>query len=441
MADDDLEVGLVVRDQQFATALKDAEKTVDRTGKRMKEAGEGGAKAFDKAAFSFGKVATGLRAGWELMGKLTRQSELWAESQMAVDKWLGAGVDKFIDMLRVLGGSEFWDAQERAKAQAAAVAREMADPLVTMKIRLRSLRDELTALREDEGDVLRTVAQDLSVGEGSELTSAIEQAIAKQKRRLYDESVTLEAFVKAFERNRDLTEGTVSAVMSSIPDIIEKERETAEQRLELEEKIAETRVGFIEAESKRIAELEAKARKQSWAGFQDGIAAAIEDMKDLESVGRDVALGLQQAFASSFFAAFKSGTFDAKKLLSSLLDLAMNVLSNLAGGQATSLFGSIFGGFKAAGGPVTAGRSYVVGEKGPEVFRPDRNGVIEPASAAPMGGGLTIPIAITIHQQGGSASGNPEANARSLSRVIRNELINLVEHDSRFREAIQGRRG
>lgn len=37
-----------------------------------------------------------------------------------------------------------------------------------------------------------------------------------------------------------------------------------------------------------------------------------------------------------------------------------------------------FAGFRAAGGPVSSGSSYVVGERGPELFVPTRNGVIVP---------------------------------------------------------------
>ncbi len=45
---------------------------------------------------------------------------------------------------------------------------------------------------------------------------------------------------------------------------------------------------------------------------------------------------------------------------------------------------------RAAGGPVTAGRAYVVGEKGPELFVPDRSGTIVPQNAFASGGGQTI---------------------------------------------------
>ena len=39
------------------------------------------------------------------------------------------------------------------------------------------------------------------------------------------------------------------------------------------------------------------------------------------------------------------------------------------------------GGARAAGGPVAAGETYLVGEQGPELFTPSRNGAIAPNGA------------------------------------------------------------
>lgn len=49
-----------------------------------------------------------------------------------------------------------------------------------------------------------------------------------------------------------------------------------------------------------------------------------------------------------------------------------------AGGLFGALFGGLFGGGRAGGGPVTAGKAYVVGEKRPELFVPNVSGVIVP---------------------------------------------------------------
>jgi len=49
----------------------------------------------------------------------------------------------------------------------------------------------------------------------------------------------------------------------------------------------------------------------------------------------------------------------------------------------------LFGGFRAAGGPVDPSRYYVVGENGPEIFRPQTAGVIDPDGSR-MGGGIVL---------------------------------------------------
>lgn len=49
-----------------------------------------------------------------------------------------------------------------------------------------------------------------------------------------------------------------------------------------------------------------------------------------------------------------------------------------------------FGGARADGGPVLGGGAYLVGERGPEVFRPATGGAIEPVS----GGGVTVNVSV-----------------------------------------------
>jgi len=58
----------------------------------------------------------------------------------------------------------------------------------------------------------------------------------------------------------------------------------------------------------------------------------------------------------------------------------------------TSAVGGVFGGGRAAGGPVSAGTTYLVGEKGPELFTSSTSGTIIPNNK--MGGGNTINITV-----------------------------------------------
>lgn len=70
-------------------------------------------------------------------------------------------------------------------------------------------------------------------------------------------------------------------------------------------------------------------------------------------------------------------------------------------------------GARASGGPVIGGRTYLVGERGPEIFSPGRSGAITPNHKI---GGRTVTVnaPITIHAQ----TGDPEAIAREVSRRL-----------------------
>jgi phage-related protein len=83
------------------------------------------------------------------------------------------------------------------------------------------------------------------------------------------------------------------------------------------------------------------------------------------------------------------------------------VVSGISG-----LIDKVFGGFKASGGPVTAGTSYVVGERGPELFTPNRSGSIIPNGA--MGGGGSV-INLTVN-----GAIDPEGTARAIINVLNN---------------------
>lgn len=51
------------------------------------------------------------------------------------------------------------------------------------------------------------------------------------------------------------------------------------------------------------------------------------------------------------------------------------------------LLGGLFGGFRASGGPISAGKGYIVGERGPEMIIPRSSGMVVPNDALRGGGG------------------------------------------------------
>jgi hypothetical protein len=79
-------------------------------------------------------------------------------------------------------------------------------------------------------------------------------------------------------------------------------------------------------------------------------------------------------------------------------------------------------GFKADGGPVMRGGSYIVGERGPEMFSPGVSGMITPNHA--LGGSTNI--VVNVDASGSSVEGDEQRGkelGRVLSVAIQSELI------------------
>jgi len=91
------------------------------------------------------------------------------------------------------------------------------------------------------------------------------------------------------------------------------------------------------------------------------------------------------------------------------LDRAISLIETIsAGGYTPELNAMRFRGARAAGGPVAPGGSYLVGERGPELFTPSSSGNITPNGA--MGGNT-----ITVNVNGG----DPDAVVRAIQKYAR----------------------
>jgi hypothetical protein len=91
-----------------------------------------------------------------------------------------------------------------------------------------------------------------------------------------------------------------------------------------------------------------------------------------------------------------------------------NVGAYMGGGGIEGITMGTFGGFKANGGPVSSGQTYMVGERGPELFVPGRSGTI--VANDKMGGGNTN-VVVNVDAKGSSVEGD-EQGANQLGRVI-----------------------
>lgn len=99
------------------------------------------------------------------------------------------------------------------------------------------------------------------------------------------------------------------------------------------------------------------------------------------------------------------------------LQLGLDSLVGGRGGSLGGILGGLLGGAlglpgRATGGPVSPGRGYLVGERGPEMFVPTSAGRVEPGVDAPA---RDVRVSIALNQPRGSSA--PTALRRSSRQV------------------------
>jgi hypothetical protein len=148
--------------------------------------------------------------------------------------------------------------------------------------------------------------------------------------------------------------------------------------------------------------------------LKDGFLDAIVEGENLSGVLKQLAKDLARAALEA--ALFNSGPFSS---------------NSGGGGLLGSIFGPLFGGFRAEGGPVSPGKGYIVGEREPEWFFPRSAGTIVPESAMRGSGGH-----ITVnHMWNISANGDD-----SVRRVVLEQLP-MIEERSKAAVVEATRRG
>lgn len=90
------------------------------------------------------------------------------------------------------------------------------------------------------------------------------------------------------------------------------------------------------------------------------------------------------------------------------------------GGLAQGLLGALGLPGRATGGPVSPGRAYMVGERGPELFVPTSSGQVAPVAS---GGAREVRVAITVNAAGGEAPGALARSGRQVARAVRAALV------------------
>ena len=120
---------------------------------------------------------------------------------------------------------------------------------------------------------------------------------------------------------------------------------------------------------------------------------AAANVSSLEASATASAAAIDQAFAkagASLSSSLAKAAADGKLSLAGLAQAVISAADSAAGTSGTGLGGvlssllssatSAFAGARADGGPVQPGGSYLVGERGPEVFTPASSGMVGPGT-------------------------------------------------------------
>ncbi|WP_420608151.1 tail tape measure protein [Novosphingopyxis sp.] len=127
-----------------------------------------------------------------------------------------------------------------------------------------------------------------------------------------------------------------------------------------------------------------------------------------------------------------------------LRDVALSALAEIAAAAVQSGIGSLFGGGgrgsggsgggaslgailgqligapgRATGGPVSPGRAYRVGERGPEWFVPTSSGRVETGGP---GAGPVVNLTVNIADRGGGAPQALQRSSRQVARAVKRAL-------------------
>ena len=277
----------------------------------------------------------------------------------------------------------------------------------------------------------------ITEGSGEEVEKELKKqqdALAAIDKKLANASRRAE---KSLERQKRPIEQDIEALNKRQETLVKEQEITEEQKKQNEEK--KKSAELIKKQQEETDKLKEKFM-QIGQSIEDGVVQNLTD----------AAMGTKTLGEAAI-----SVLNDLKrKLIEVAMQQAVSGLGNFIGTALGGLFGGGGGGFKAPapmpkgfmgtgipdvlpkgsfgissikrenGGPVSAGGSYLVGEKGPEMFTPSRSGTIIPNNAM---GGVVNNIVVNVDASGTDVQSD-DANANQfgeqLAAAIQAEIIN-----------------
>nr|DAG04160.1 MAG TPA: tail tape measure protein [Siphoviridae sp. ctDxv33] len=204
---------------------------------------------------------------------------------------------------------------------------------------------------------------------------------------------------------------------------LNREKENRLKEVALTQDSAEARVAveqWAAAEMAKLDQQRIEALRKSPQTTQEALRATLEEqyerLRDAGAQMKEMTDSLFTSMADGFTSGFQNvltdgfkGIQDAfsnmlKNMLNAIVKFVMNqmitrwlsmILPGFGGGIPAAQANAAVPGYRATGGPVASGRTYLVGERGPEIFRPTQPGRI--FNSLPSSGGAAPNIRVIVN--------------------------------------------
>jgi TP901 family phage tail tape measure protein len=258
-----------------------------------------------------------------------------------------------------------------------------------------TLKDQLAIAQATEPIAKRMLEYDIRRNEIARNYDELKKAAkTADERTLIDANLVLENSIAQVEYEQQINElknqrlETLHEIMNSVDEIATKTRElTAAEKQQLD-----------------LAESLSTTFGQGLTGAFDALISGSDNWgKSLQDIASGVLIDIANQLLRIFV---------IEQAISAIKGILSPAGPSAGGYGALPGFNSI-AAFRANGGSVTAGKPYMVGERGPELFMPGRSGGIAPANS--FGGGVNV--VVNVDATGSSVQGD-QSQAKQLGGVI-----------------------
>ena len=359
--------------------------------------------------------------------------------------------------------------------------------IITQLIKQKQEQDKVTqAIKDGEEAQLRALESDLSIKMAKEFaiinSSNDKRSIAAAERRLallraqyvpvrkrldtvIQENAVVKENNKTAQENKEIQEEINKLIKDNLDKAIayeQAEMDAVDAKGKLIDKLSDQRALAQAALDGNLEQVQTQQEINALVaihgeGMRDIITAYIEGTNALKKQKTE-ADKLQETFdaiGASIESNIKNNLKDAITGAQSFGDAMNNVLNNIKNklldqtfdklfegfqsgfsgdkeqkGGLGGLLGSVIGGlFRAIGGPVKAGQPYIVGERQPELFVPNRSGTIIP-SVTSGGDSITNIVNVSVDASGSSVQGDSGASQQlgeTIALVVQETIVREKE--------------